>query len=335
MAVNYLDTVTMFLPCSYDIRVLFTTHWIWDNQDKNKNLHHFCIKTDYAFLRFFPDMYGFRRLYITFSLPKLYHTSNSNTFNLHDYDDRHFMTILTAEMAKVMDVSKMSMKLEDWQPSRIDLFIMRTIDPVDRLEYHQGYSRLMYRGNMTTTFMNTNYLMSGKNNKHSSIILRSYNKTIEQQDKRSILIGNLPSTVEIEHEELMNSTDIPTDQFRYEFALRRSAIKRFCDKFNVPLNMATIMREKFQVYVLNELIISRGLHCHILCKNDYRCCVKRIFHWDSTADMALKLAESIRNRKPYPMKYHQRYRITRVLNSYFISTATTNFVSIKGLELLQ
>lgn len=334
MSTNYIDTLTMYYPCPVDIRNLFTTHWIWDNSHQNTDLHHFCIKTDYAFIRFFPDMYGFRPLYVTCSLPKLYHQSNRNTYNITDYDNYTFMNILNTELGKVMDISQLPTVLADWQPSRVDLFRMRTINPVDRLEYHYGYGRLMYRGVRTTSYKNTNYLPSSPHSKHPCILLRSYNKTIEEQDKQSLLYGNLPSTIEQEHELLMQDMDIPLDKYRYEFSLRRNAVINFCNKYNRPVNMETIMSEQFQRRILNDLVLSRGLNNTIYNKREYRHLVSQIFHWKQTQDNALKMAESIRNKKPIPLKPHQRYRIQHELNSYFISTATTNFVTIKGLDLL-
>lgn len=335
MATNYLDTVTMYHNCTFDIRRLFTCHWIWDNTDSDSNLHHFCIKTDYAFVRFFPNMYGVGRLYVTFSLPKLYYQCNRNTYNVTDYDNRIFMSILYSELGKVMDVSNLPTALADWQPSRIDLFRMRTINPADRKEYLYGYGRLTYRGAASTTYLNTNYLPSAKNCKCPNLLLRTYDKTIEEQDKRSLLSGNLPGVVENDHEQLMHEFEIPNDQYRYEFSLRRSAVKKFCGKYNKPLNMETVMSEDFQKFVLNELVLSRGLHYHILNKKEFRRVLPQIFPTKKSIDLALKLVESIRNKKPVPMKPHQQYRIKRVLNSWYISTATTNFVSIGGLKLLK
>lgn len=98
--------------------------------------------------------------------------------------------------------------------------------------------------------------------------------------------------------------------------------------------METIMSEGFQKLVLNDLVMSRGLHHSILCKKEFRRVLPMIFHTQKSIDLALKLAESIRNKKPAPMKPYQQYRIKRELNSWYISTATTNFVSIEGLELL-
>lgn len=334
MSTNYADTITMYYPCPYDIRYLFTVHWIWDNKDKNTDLHHFCIKTEYCFIRYYPDMYGFRRLYVTCSLPKLYHQSKRNTFNVTDYDNHTFMNILHAELGKVMDIQQLPTALSDWQPSRVDLFRMRSINPVDRKEFHYGYSRLTYRSAKTTSYKNTNYLPSSPHGKQPCILLRSYNKTIEEQDKHSMLYGNLPMIIEEEHELLMHELDIPDHLYRYEFSLRRNAIIKFCDRNNLPVNMEIIMSEAFQQRILNDLVISRGLHYNILSKREYRQIVPHIFHWKQTQDNALKLAESIRNKKPIPLKPHQRYRIQHELNSYFISTATTNFVSIEGLKLL-
>lgn len=335
MATNYLDTVTMYHNCTFDIRRLFTCHWIWDNTNSDSNLHHFCIKTDHAFIRFFPNMYGVGLLYVTFSLPKLYYQCNQNTYNVTDYDNQTFMNILYSELAKVMDASNLPTALADWQPSRPDLFRMRAINPADRKEYLYGYGRLAYRGAVSTTYLNTNYLPSAKNCKRPNLLLRTYNKTIEQQDKRSLLSGNLPGVVEKDHEQLMHEFEIPNDQYRYEFSLRRSAIKRYCKKYNKPLNMETVMDERFQKFVLNELVMSRGLHYHILSKKEFRRVLPQIFPTKKSIDLALKLAESIRNKKPAPMKPHQQYRIKRVLNSWYISTATTNFVSIEGLKLLK
>lgn len=335
MYTNYLDTLTMYYSCNYDIRHLFTTHWIRDKRVKNAHLHHFCIKTDHAFLRYYPDMYGFKRLYLTCSLPKLYHQCNSNTFNITDYDNQTFMKILQAELWKVMDISKFPTTLSEWQPSRTDLFRMRAIDPVDRLEYHYGYGRLTYRGATTTTYKNTNYLPSSSNSKHPCIILRTYNKTKEVLDKSALLQGHLPSQIEAEHEQLMWQLDIPYDQFRYEFVLKRNIIKKYCDKYNLPVNMETIMNETFQKDVLNDLVISRGLHRLICSKRDFQKIVNTIFTQKRSIDNALKLAESIRNKKPCPLSPSQQRRIQKKLNSYNVNTATTNFVTITGLKLLQ
>ena len=334
MSTNYIDTLTMFYPCPFDIRHLFNVHWIHDTREQDYNLHHFCTKTDHAFLRFFYDMYGFRRLYFTCSLPKFYHQCNNNTYNITDYDNYTFMNFLYSELGKALDITQLPMTLADWQPSRIDLFRMRQINPVDRLEYRHGYGRLMYRGVRTSTYKNTNYLPSSIHSKQPCVLLRNYNKTIEIQDKQSLLYGNLPQIIEEEHEKLMLDMDIPNDLYRYEFSLRRNYLIRYCDKYNLPLNMKTIMDESFQKRLLNDLVITRGLHYHILNKNDYRKIVSTIFHWQQTKDNALKLAESIRNKRPIPLKKHQQYRIQHELNSYFISTATTNFVNIRGLNLL-
>lgn len=333
MSINYLDTVTMYYPCPYDIRHLFTAHWIWDDREQDKNLHHFCISTPFSFVRFYPDMYGYRRLYATFSLPKLYYQCNNNSFNVADFDSDIFIAVLNAELNKVLDMSQLPILLAEWQPSRNDFFRMRAIPPVDRTEYHYGYGRLVYRGVQTHTYKNTNYLSSSRTSKTPYILLREYNKTLEQQEKHSFVYGNLPAVIEKEHEQLMYKMDTPVDQYRFEFSLRRNAIVRLCDKYNLPVNMETVMCEEFQRRILNDLVISRGLHHHILCKSEYRRIVKALFTKHS-ADLALKLAESIRNKKPAPMKPHQRYRVQRELNSYYISTATTNFVSIRGLELL-
>lgn len=105
-------------------------------------------------------------------------------------------------------------------------------------------------------------------------------------------------------------------------------------EWHLPVNMKTVMNQQFQERILNDLIISRGLHHHILSKNEYRRIVKRIFPTAHSQDLALKLAESIRNKKTAPMSDSQRYRIKHELNSFFIDTATTNFVSIEGWKLL-
>ncbi len=208
-ATNYLDTLTMYYNCPFDIRHLFIRHWIWDNTNKDSNLHHFRIKAGYSFVRFFPHMYGLQRLYVTFSLPKLYHQRNRNTYNITDYDNQTFMDILYFELGKVLDISKVPKALADWQPSRTDFFRMRAINPVNRKEYLYGYGRLTYRGAVSTTYLNTNYLSSSKNCKYPNLLLRTYNKTIEQQDKHSLRSGNLPGAAENDHEQLMHlRTDI-------------------------------------------------------------------------------------------------------------------------------
>lgn len=334
MSTNYLDTVTMFYNCPFDIRILFTKHWVWDDKESDSNLHHFYTKTHYSFLRYYPSLHGYRRLYATFSLPKLYYKSNRNTYNVKDYDNHTFMNRLYEELDFVMDSSRLPTKLSDWQPSRIDLFRMIAINPLDQLEYKYGYGRLTYRGARTTTYKNTNYLPSSVHAKLPCILLRNYNKTVEEQDRNSMLYGNLPSIVEKEHERLMLDMDVPNDKYRFEFMLRRSAIARFCQKYNYLLNMETLMDENVQKRLLNDLVISRGLHYNILCKNEYRRIVSMIFSHKQTIDNALKFAEAIRNKKTIPLTLRQQQYIKSYLNSYYVSTATTNFVNIKGIELL-
>ena len=334
MSINYLDTLTMFYNTPVDVVPLFTTHWIWDFSNTDFNLHHFCISTRYTFIRYYPNMYGCRRLYVTCSLPKLYYHSNSNVHNICDFDKVHFMTILRSELRKVMDIAKLPMKLSDWEPSRIDLFRNRIINPVDRMEIHMGYSRIMYRSVPTTSYKNTNYLPSSLHSKQPCILLRNYNKTVEQQEKQLLLYGYLPEIIELEHERLMMNMDVPADLYRHEFSLRRNAVIRYCKKFNRPVNMETIMDEKFQKFLLNELVISRGLHNHILNKKEFRTVLPKVFKTQKSIMNALRLAESIRNKKPLPLSSQQRYRIQHELNSYYISVATTNFMTIPGLELL-
>lgn len=53
MSINYLDTVTMYYPCCSDIRNLFTTHWIWDNNNKDINLHCFVSRQTMPLFVFF------------------------------------------------------------------------------------------------------------------------------------------------------------------------------------------------------------------------------------------------------------------------------------------
>ena len=334
MCKNYLDTLTMFYNTPVDVVPLFTTHWIWDFSNTDFNLHHFCINTTHAFIRYYPNMFGCRRLYVTCSLPKLYYHSSSNAYNISNCDKLRFMKILCAELGKVLDIVRLPMKLSDWEPSRIDLFRNRIINPVDRMEIHLGYSRLMYRSVPTTSYKNTNYLPCSLHSKQPCILLRNYNKTVEQQEKQMLLYGYLPEIIELEHEQLMQNMDVPADLYRHEFSLRRNAIIRYCKKLNLPVNMETIMDEKFQKFLLNELVISRGLHYHILSKKDFRTVLHKVFKSPKSIQNALRLAEHIRNKKPLPLSPQQRYRIQHELNSYFISTATTNFVSIQGLELL-
>lgn len=121
-------------------------------------------------------------------------------------------------MENVLDVTKLPPKLKDWQPSRTDLSRTRTINPVDRQEYLYGYGRRSYRGNNAVAYMNTNYLASSRDMRKAGIVERECNKTVERQDKRSLLCGSLPTVVENGHERLMQEIDVPPDQFRYEFS---------------------------------------------------------------------------------------------------------------------
>lgn len=343
--INYTDTISMFYDCPVDIRSLFTTHWIWDNSNKKKAFHYFAISMSFCFFRYFPDMYGRKRLYVTFSFPKFYHQGKDNTFNVKNYSDVVFMNKLYQELSMVMDVTKLSSlsscSLSDWQPSRIDLFRMRAISPLDRKEYHFAYSRLMYRGVQTIAYPNTTYLASS-NSRHPSLILRTYNKTVEKQNKASMMFGNSPEVVEIFQETIMmegftsfnSSPNSPHDLFRYEFSLRRAAIKRFCDKHKLPLNMQTMMNEGVQKMLLNELVQSRRLDCTIYNKKDFRNVIKTVLKSQKSVNLAIKLAESIRNKKPSPLTTSQRQRITRELCQQKISIVTTNFVIIQGLPLL-
>lgn len=334
MAINYLDTVTMYHECKIDLIPQFKNHWIHDTSNKDRNLHNYCIKTGHCFVRYFPNMYGYRRLYVTFSLPKLYHQSGNNTFNVEDYDNQTFLQRLETELTLVITTATLPTALSDWQPSRIDLFLMRKINPADRLEYHYGYGRLMYRGITSMTYLNTNYLASSKSAKHVGVMCRMYDKSKEISDRHIIAMGGIPPVIEDEHEFFMGELDMPEDYYRFEFANSRPAIKRQVEKYHKPLNMETIMDEAFQKRWLNDLIYSRGLHCHILCKKDYRKAVDMLFHWQSTRDGALRLAEAIRNKRPLPLSKSQRYRIQSVLRKSGISIATTDFISIRGLDFL-
>lgn len=341
MATNYLDTVTIYHESKIDLVPMFINHWIHDANNKDRNLHNYCIKTEHCFVRYFPNMYGCRRLYVTFSLPKMYHQSGNNTFNVEDFDNLTFMQRLETELAQVITTATLPTALSDWQPLRIDLFHMRKINPADRKEYHYGYGRLMYRGITSMTYLNTNYLASSKSAKRVGVMCRMYDKSKEISDKHIIAMGGIPPIIEDEHEFLMDELDMPEDYYRYEFANIRPAIKRQVEKYNnllkynKPLNMETIMDETFQKWWLNDLIESRGLNCKILCKRDYRKEVDMLFHWQSTRDNALKLAEAIRNKRPLPLSESQRYRIQSVLRKSGISIATTDFVSIEGLDSLK
>lgn len=334
MAINFLDTVTMYFESRSDLVPLFKNHWIYDVNNKDKNFHNYCIKTEHCFVRYFPNMYGCRRLYVTFSLPKMYHQSGNNTFNIQDYDNQTFMQRLEAELALVVAINTLPTALSAWMPSRTDLFLMRKINPADRKEYHYAYGRLMYRGIMSMTYLNTNYLASSKSAKRVGVLCRMYDKSKEISDKHIIAMGGIPPIIEGEHEILLGELDMPEDYYRYEFANIRPAIKRQVEKYNKPLNMETIMDEAFQKRWLNDLIYSRGLHCHILCKKEYRKAVDMLFCWQSTRDNAVKLAEAIRNKRPLPLTKNQRYRIQSVLKKSGISIATTDFISIEGLDFL-
>lgn len=333
MAINYLDTVTMFYVCHCDMTRLFTTHWVWNDSNKDPHFHYYFIRTGYVYIRYFPHIHGKRYLYVTFSLPKMYNNCDDNIFNINNYDNNTFMNKLNTYLSTVMDISQLPKTLAKWQPSRLDLFRMREIDPINRMEYKYGYGHLIYRGNRTRRYKNTNYLPSSQST-NTSIILRSYNKTIEQQDRKSILFGNLPAEVEKQHEAMMGCTEIPKDLYRYEFSLRRSALKRFCDKHGLLPNMETFMHEDIQKMYLNELAESRGLFLDILSKMDYRNLAKKIFTRKATYKQALALAESIRNDKPYPINNQQRYRIQKKLKMYNVNTTTTKFITIKGISRL-
>lgn len=334
MSTNYIDTLTIYYNCPHDIRTIFTKHWIYDSKNTDANFHHFCFKTDYCFLNFYPNLYGFHRLCVTFSLPKMYHKSGNNTFNVTDYDNHTFMQRLTEELSQALDVSALPTEIKDWQPSRVDLFYMRKINPVDRKEYFYGYGRLSYRGVSATTYKNTDYLTSSKSAKRIGILLRMYNKNKEISDKKLIREGGIPLSIEEEQDNLMRELDIPNEYFRYEFASIRSAVRRVFDKLNIPLNLENVMREDIQKIWFNKLIMSRGLNCSILSKKDFRNTVNKIFPTKATRNNAIKLAEAIRNKKPISLSESQRYRIQRELKSYFISTATTQFKTIEGLKLL-
>lgn len=333
MAINYLDTVTMFYVCHCDMTRLFTTHWVWNDSNDNCQFHHYYIQAGYISIRYFPYMYGRRYLYVTFSLPKMYNNRNDNIFNINDYDNNIFINMLNSSLSTVMDISQLPKTLAEWQPSRLDLFRMRAIHPADRMEYKYAYSRLVYRGHRTHLYKNTNYLPASEST-NTSVILRSYNKTIEQQDKRSMFSGNLPAEVEKQHEAMMSYVEMPAELYRYEFSLRRSALNRFCDKHNISINMETFMREDIQKMYLNELAESRGLFLDILSKKDYNNTAKQIFPRQNTYKQALALAESIRNNKRFPINSQQRYRIQNKLKNINVNIATANFVSIKGLNRL-
>lgn len=335
MGTNYIDTLTMFHECKTDMIPLFKKHWIHDVTNKDVNLHNYCIRTKYCYVRYFPNIHGYRRLYVTFSLPKMYHKCNSNTFNVTDYDNQEFMQKLGDELAQVIDGRALPRALCEWQPSRVDLFRMRRINPVDRKEYHYAYGRLMYRGNVAVTYLNTNYLTASKSAKRVGVLCRMYDKSKEVSDKNIVAMGGIPAVIEDEQDILMGDLDIPDDFYRYEFASTRPAIKRQIKKYNKPLNMETVMDEDIQKRWLDDLVYSRGLYCNILSKKDFQKAVDAFFPTKQTKDNARQLAEAIRNKKPLPLSKSQRYRIIRGLRSGCISIATTNFVSIKGLDWLK
>lgn len=331
MPTNRLDTVTMYATFHTDILNLFKGHWQWDNSDNEMHLHHWHSKTRHCYVRYFPDMWNRKRLYVTFSMPKLYNNSNSNTHPVMNFDTNIFMRRLFDELSKVIDVSIIPNSLKSWFPSRTDLFHMIQIDPLDSKEIHRAYGRLMYRGVQAHTYMNTVYLHSAS--KNPSVLLRSYNKSVEIRDRRSMLAGILPPALEDYHEDMMMCAEYPYELYRIEFLLRRDAIKRYLGKMNLASDMLTMMDEGVQKHLMNTLIKARDMDLDILSRRTYQQVARAVAPTPKTEKNALGIASSIRNHKKPQFTAGQIRNVKKMMAQYGVSVVTADSINIRGISI--
>lgn len=342
MSINYIDTATMYFTFPIQLNTVSNLQmpkpWRYQGTAKDTNLHHWFLKQDKSFMAFYPNMHGYIRLFVTYSVPKF--LNGANTFAVTDFDEGSFFALIQKEtslfpwgMPPFNTVNAPS-SFKDWDASRIDLFLMHEIPVEDVDEYMGAYELLVLPRYRQKKYKNTLYNNSSKKpEKKSNKVFRIYPKAQEIHDR--LINSDYPLAVHKKHEAYLQMNEEPTGFIRFEWMMRRNVLKYECKKLNVQPTMHGVFNQTFQETVLSKFISAIGLDLHILCKRDYKNKIKTLFKTNKTYQNALTLAREIRNNKSksIPLKKSQIAYIKKVLKQNGIHYITTSYKSLNPVML--
>lgn len=335
MTYNYADTVTMYIDCPKGLKLINAPdkHWILKKDISDSNFDNYHIKLDKLYVRYYPKIFGQRRLFLTYSLPKL--LCNSNVFNVANFDEIVCYNLIIDKLHLCIDISGLqSVSFNDWNTSRIDLFIMHPIDPEERVEYEETYSTLRLGKYIPFKYENTIYLNSIlRPDKAAGVVFRAYPKMKEINYRNRL---NYPDDVDHDHEECLQLSDKKTEYYRFEFMLRRTAIRYECKKINVPATIHNVLNEDFQKQLINKMVYRIGLNLGILAKREFIQIINATFKTNTTNQNAKYLARQIRNQLPVnKLNKNQIYYIRKKLRNMNIHIVTSKYIKLKPVEMLK
>jgi hypothetical protein len=282
--INYTDTITAYIDYKESTTSLSMRGWWKDIQkDKHKNpLESWCYHANNVFLRYFPYFYGRSLLYIAFSLPKVYYSTNNNCSHVTNFDSLILDLQLDVILANHVDITQLPSSILDWQVSRLDLFYTHEVPEKDKDDYLHAYKLLYLPRHKNNQYKNTSYLMSNfKKYKSSSVVVRIYDKDVEMYEKGILTEANTlfyPTGV---HEDVEKAIVIQDDgdlscvvdgvyysRIRIELQLRRRKLLNALKSKSVTIR--DVFNESFQTSMINNYFITLGLNRKILSSCNFR-----------------------------------------------------------------
>lgn len=333
VTINYADTVSMYydFSCKFPYTLKLPKPWKFNKRNRDVFLHHWYLKLDKMYLSFYPDMYGYARLFVTFSLPKLLH--DHNTFNVKNFNEAECYELIKKELSVfpfflLVPIKEIPTSFNDWFISRLDLFIMHPIPPKQREDYMSSYELLTLPRCRSVRYKNTCYVNSSlRPDKKSNKVFRAYPKLQEIADRLNDKLS-YPQDVHRQHELYLQTNEYKEDLYRFEFMFRRKAIKYECDKQKVPSTVHEVFQQSFQEDLLSKMISAVGLDRQILHRTEYKKAVNQIFKTQKTKDNALLFARCVRNKQKPNLTANQISKVKQVLKDNNIHFVTNQYRSL-------
>ena len=349
MTTNYLDTVLIYTDCNLNIGSLCKASWRKYTPKKSaspqKLQHPYWHRSiENILLRYYPSLYGDNRLFLTFSLPKIYTSSDSNCYHIHGFDSHILHKKLYKILEKCLDISLLPSTILDWNLSRIDLFYMHHVPDKDKKYYLKTYKLLYLPRYVKSQYKNTIYLMSNlKKYRPASVVVRIYDKDLEMEQK-SYKIHTLkyyPPSIADDIEKAIDIIDNGPlyGNIRIELQIRRAKLRRLLSSKSVTLK--DLFNQSFQEDIMNDYIIKLGLNRKILNSTNFRKYIDNLNFRKDKRNNIIECAHQLRNGNSPFIKSTKYNGSKQTFNNYVnrlkadgIHILTNKDIDLKPIKLL-
>ncbi len=338
----YIDTLTSYIETN-TTPIIDNTNVQWKFiKCSKKEDNHFFINHKNLTCRYYPNRYGISQIWLTFSIPKL--LKGNNLYPLSDTKiDICMYKKVNNILAEIFHINTIpTYDISTWEVSRMDLFILHKIKPNMRKWYLKAYEHLALGSYIPYKYKNTFYLNSTlKKHKSAGTVVRIYPKIQEIHDKNNKVLMRevIPRDVENDFEHYMIVNDELVDYIRVEFQFRRQILRYYFNR-SKSVTVADVMKESFQVQLINKMIKRLGLHRNIISRNNMKLLINKVFVKQPTRQRASDYIRLVNGRGIYLSTIKKRYTegqikyIRGILHKHNIHTVVSEFVDLEPVKLL-